>query len=173
MQEQKRRAQLSREQGEAPAEGSDMEGAVQTKGGDPAGAHVLDSGPFDYKNLAKRHLQMTEQEQNLYQHHLDNLRKGGVRMPQGGLASLQAITASIDGRSYILPTIWDNKKLPHDEAIKRAEESGLDKFPHYRNDREATTRYFKIHEFMDRDTQLHDIQNMLPVGGESGSRPRE
>jgi hypothetical protein len=101
---------------------------------------------------AKQQLNMSSEEQFLYNHHLGNLRRGGIR-GNGGASTYKGITAEIDGRVYMLPTIWDNKRLSEEESVRRAKEVGLDKFPFYNSEEEAQKRYGAIHEFMDMDVQ--------------------
>lgn len=100
---------------------------------------------------ATSEMRLTKQEQNLYQHHLDNRDKGGVKNPDGSTSTLLATTVGFDDKTYVIPTIWDNKKLSADEAKKRALAKGIDHFPSYDNREEATSRYMKMHDYMEGD----------------------
>jgi hypothetical protein len=94
---------------------------------------------------------MTPQEDFAYQHHLANFNRGGVKNDDGSLSTYRSIGVNIEGREYVLPTVWDNQIISNDEAIKRAREVGLDNFPSYENPEEAEARYNMIHELMERD----------------------
>ena len=117
---------------------------------------------------ASRELKLTPQEQYAYRHHLANLDRGGVPHDDGSLSSFLNITADFDGRTYILPTVWDNKIVPEDEAIERARQGGLDKWPSYDSEKAASNRYDAIHSYMERDTQRK--LNANPIGQPSRDR---
>jgi hypothetical protein len=110
-------------------------------------------GQGSMKGIATKQMGLNEQEQFLYQHHLDNLAKGGVSSAGGKTSSLLAITAESDGKTSIIPTVWDNKVVSKGQALKNADAVGWDKFPAYDSREEATDRYFKMHTYMDKDTQ--------------------
>lgn len=101
---------------------------------------------------ADQALKLTPQEKYLWHHHADNLSQGGVRQRDGGISTILAITTEIDGKAYILPTIWDNKPLEPDQAIERAKAEGLDKFPSYATEAEAKARYDEMHKFLDKES---------------------
>jgi hypothetical protein len=110
------------------------------------------------KGVATKEMGLNEQEQFLYQHHLDNYAKGGVQSAGGTkTSSLLAITVGSkdksDPKTYVVPTILDNKVLSKDEAIQRADDLGLDKFPSYDSREQANARYSQMHDYMDRDMQ--------------------
>jgi hypothetical protein len=103
---------------------------------------------------ANAQLKLTPQEQALYQRHLDNLTSaGGVNNPDGTRSTIKNITAKVGGKTYVLPTVWDGKILPPDQAVQRARQEGLDKFPAYNSRQEAERRYQDMHSYMDRDTK--------------------
>lgn len=127
---------------------------VLNEGGD--GAVLLDEigqpvmtrkSNFD---AATSQMSLTPQEQNLYQHHLGNLDKGGVTN-NGKTSTALVAGVEVNGREYNIPTVWDNKIVGVDEAVKRAKAEGIDKFPSYTNPDEAYARYMKMHDFMERD----------------------
>lgn len=102
---------------------------------------------------AKTELGMTAQEQALYQRHLTNLTgAGGVDNPDGSRSTLFQMSFERDGKTYNIPTVWDGKILKPDEAIKRADREGIDKFPSYASEDEAEARYGKMHDYMEQDT---------------------
>ena len=90
----------------------------------------------------------------MYQHHFNNLRKGGVRQRDGKISTYLGIGVGIDGRYYMLPTVWDNKIVSEKEAIRRAHKAGIENFPSYANQEEGETRYKQLHDFMSMD-MLH------------------
>lgn len=101
---------------------------------------------------AVRELKLTPQEQYAYQHHLGNLARGGVRQPNGKTSSFLNIVTEMDGRHYVLPTVWDNQIVEPDEAVRRAREGGIDKWPSYDSLDAAEARYDAMHGYMERDT---------------------
>lgn len=102
---------------------------------------------------AKADLKLTPQEEALYQRHLTNLTgPGGVDNPDGSRSTLFQTSFERGGKTYNVPTVWDGKILKPDDAIKRAEREGLDKFPSYGSEDEAEARYGKMHDYMDQDT---------------------
>jgi hypothetical protein len=105
------------------------------------------------KGIATQNMGLNEQEQNLYQHHLDNLDKGGVKDNKGGTSTLLAITAGFGSKTYVIPTVWDNQIVSQDQAIANAKKKGLDTFPSYDDRNEATSRYMEMHKYMDTDVK--------------------
>ena len=102
--------------------------------------------------IAREKLSLTPQESALYSRHLDNLySSGGVDNPDGSRSTLYQTTVGIDGRQYIIPTVWNGKILSVENAIREAEKIGLDKFPSYSSVDEAENRYGDIHRYMEQD----------------------
>lgn len=100
---------------------------------------------------------LTPQEEYLYRHHLDNLTgSGAVRNDDGSTSTIYNTTVEIDGRTYLIPTIWDGKTLSPDEAIARAEAVGFDKWPSYGTEDEASSRYDHLHGLMENDVRAFD-----------------
>jgi hypothetical protein len=117
---------------------------------------------------ADKALNLTPQERALYERHLRNLTgPGGVDNPDGSRSTLFQLSFERDGKTYNIPTVWDGKILKPDDAIKRAEKEGLDKFPSYGSEAEAEKRYQQMHDFMERDTQ-----QFLQGRGQRGSENR-
>lgn len=117
--------------------------------------------PFNTKNPNKDQSQlpagpmvMTPQEKHLYDTHRSNLLgPGGVDNPDGTRASLTAKSFGINGKTYVLPTVYDGKHVPDQEAIDRAEKIGFDKFPTYPNEKKALDRYMQLHQYMEQDSK--------------------
>lgn len=91
------------------------------------------------------------QERYLYNHHLENFRKGGVRHDDGSISTYRSIGVDLNGRYYTLPTVWDAQIVSDDEAIDRAVAAGLENFPSYRNEQEGEQRYQQLHDLMEKD----------------------
>jgi hypothetical protein len=115
---------------------------------------------------ASRELKLTPQEQYAYKHHLGNLDRGGVPHPNGSLSSFLNRTFRFGDRSYVLPTVWDNRVVSDHEAVRRARASGLDNWPSYPSDEAADARYNEIHSYMERDTDRK--LNANPVNQPAG-----
>lgn len=127
---------------------------------DPAASSVMappaktqqqvDQTYFQQANAA---LKLSPQEQQLYQMHLDNLYgSGGVDNPDGSRSTLYQTTVEMDGRTYVIPTVWSGKIVPPEQAAQLAQQYGMDKFPAYSSQQEAEARYQQMHGYMERDT---------------------
>lgn len=110
-------------------------------------------------NAANAAMKMTPQEQQLYQLHLTNLYgPGGVdnpptpENPQGSRSTLYQVTVEVDGKTIVIPTVWNGKIVPPEQAIQLAQQYGLHKFPAYGSDAEAQARYDQMHSYMEKDT---------------------
>lgn len=114
--------------------------------------------PRDNFDAAMGKMNLNTQEQFLYDMHLKNLGAGGVANPAGGTSSLFVSTFDVDGKTYVVPTVWDGKILPPDQAFQMAQQVGLDKFPAYSSDDEAQKRYNDMHGYMERDTAAYTNQ---------------
>ena len=119
-------------------------------------------------NAAMQELGLTPQEQFIYRHHLANLARGGVRQPNGDISTFLNITAGLGGRTYVLPTVWDNAIVSEDEAIRRARSAGLENFPSYGSVEEAEKRYQAMHGYMERDTSAYSKRQ--PPGNSNAGR---
>jgi hypothetical protein len=127
--------------------------AVEKFLGKPAKEQLPSWGQPNMKAVATKKLGLSDEEQFLYQHHLDNLAKGGVAAPGGKTSTILAQTVESDGKHYVIPTVWDNKIVSGDQATKNAQAIGFDKFPSYDSEVEAENRYMQMHDYMDKDTQ--------------------
>ena len=126
--------------------------------GAAAAKRALGTVVIDRRNLeaATREMDLTGQERALYERHLTNLvGPGGVNNPDGSRSTLYQVSFEAGGRTYNVPTVYDGKILPPEEAIARARAEGLDKFPSYKTQAEAEARYQKMHGYMEKDTGAH------------------
>jgi hypothetical protein len=97
-------------------------------------------------------LNLTKQEEYLYNHHVNNLLNGkSVHNADGSTSTIFQMVVGHDGKFYNIPTVWDGKKVGHDEAVKRASSVGWDKWPSYNSPEEADARYSAMHEYMGKD----------------------
>ena len=116
--------------------------------------HVGPQMPQNFLADAKRDLGLNAQEQNLYRFHLSNLSGfGKVQNADGTISTIRDVTVERDGRTYVIPSIWEGRQLPADQAIARAGAQGWDKWPSYDSQQAADARYESIHRYMDRDVQ--------------------
>jgi hypothetical protein len=98
-------------------------------------------------------MNLTPQEQALYKRHLTNLTgPGGVDNPDGSRSTLFQSSVEHNGKTYNIPTVWDGKILSIDDAVKRVDAHGWDKFPSYDSEEEAESRYEEMHSYMEKDT---------------------
>lgn len=102
--------------------------------------------------------QMSEQEWNLYNHHLYNLNNldqgGGFTQPSGDVSTvLQRVVGPIKGKYYSIPSVWFGGELGEDAAMQQALGMfGLDYWPAYDTPQAADDRYLNyMHPIMDRD----------------------
>lgn len=94
---------------------------------------------------------LTPEEIAMYQHHLNNLQRGGVSNPDGTTSTLYQVGFRDGGATYNVPSIYGNAKLSPDAAISRAYQIGLDRFPSYGSDFAAENRYQRMHNYMEQD----------------------
>jgi len=121
-----------------------------------------------------KELNLTPQEQFLYQTHLNNLwGSGGVDhsdVPGGARSSLYQSVQEHEGKYYNIPTVWNGKieaeswtkpetgevfDVPNKTALANVEATGWDKFPSYASGKEADTRYDEMHKYMEQDTDAY------------------
>jgi hypothetical protein len=106
-------------------------------------------------NEALQNLNLTQQEQNLYRHGLNNQWMGGaVRAPGEGLSTIYQTTVRGPQGYYNIPTVWQGQFLPVPVAMQMAALVGWDYWPVYGTEDEALARYMQMHAYMDRDPQL-------------------
>ena len=98
---------------------------------------------------------LTSQEQNLYAHHLNNLTHGGYVLQDRGrsVSTVLNTTVEQDGKTYIVPTVWNGQQVSPGEAISRAKRIGLEQFPSYSSENEANARYDQLHAMMAKDVE--------------------
>jgi hypothetical protein len=125
----------------------------------------LGNGPrVSNLGAADQEMKLSPQEKALYERHLTNLiGSGGVTNPNGSRSTLKDATFEIDGRTYVIPTVRNGELLSSDEALKQARTEGLDKFPSYGSEAEASARYDKLHSFMEKDTAAYFRGNRSAV----------
>lgn len=116
-------------------------------------AHAEAAPPSPNLEQADKDLKLSPQERNLYEFHLHNLTgTGGVDNPDGSRSSLYQVGVEHNGKQYNIPTVFDGKILPVNEAVDRVKKIGWDKFPSYASPQEAEKRYQAMHAYMDKDT---------------------
>lgn len=99
-------------------------------------------------------MQMTPQEEYLYQMHLRNaMGPGGVTNFNGSRSTLRQMDTDINGRTYNLPTVWGGRILSPNDAVAKAHAVGLSNFPSYSDPMVAEDRYRQMHGLMDEDIQ--------------------
>lgn len=130
------------------------------------GGPAQSAAPSANAAAADQEMKLSPQEKSLYERHLTNLHgPGGVDNPpskdnpEGSRSTIFASTFEIDGKTYIIPTVWDGKILKPDDALAKARAEGLDKFPSYASEDEAEKRYKRLHDFMEQDTREHRLKN--------------
>jgi hypothetical protein len=138
----------------------------------------LGNGPAQSNlDAADAALKLTPQEKDLYNRHFSNLYgPGGVNndgsdpnLPRGSRSTLYQSSVEHDGKTYNIPTVWDGKILPINDAVERVKKEGWDKFPAYKSEAEAEARYQQMHGFMDKDTAQYfkgNPQSVTTLNGE-------
>lgn len=150
-----------------------------------------DGGSISSPNFvqATHDLQLTSQEQALYQRHLANLNgSGGVdndgsnpSLPAGSRSTLfQTTMQNPDtGQFHNVPTVWNGKVEANfdpsgqfqgisDQGAANVKAAGINSFPAYNSEDEAEARYQQMHNYMDKDTGQY-FQNKaanMPTGDE-------
>ena len=112
---------------------------------------VSDDPPF---TRAVKELGLSPQEQYLYYHHLNNLYgTGKLERPDGAVSTVsQAVVSGPGSLYYSIPTIWEGRELPIDQARLRASQQGWGNFPAYATPEQADMRYQTIHPYIEQDT---------------------
>jgi DNA-binding CsgD family transcriptional regulator len=143
---------------------------------------------FSSQSEADRNLRLTPQEGAIYDRHLKNLYgSGGVDNEDGSRSSIKNVgfQSKDNGRYYNVPSVYDGKILSPEEAIDKAKEIGLDKFPSYASQEEAEKRYDQMHKFMEKDTEKYQsvrdtynkvtdfLDNLSDMKGADKWSPRE
>ena len=123
-------------------------------------------------NAANVEMDLTPEEQALYQRHLSNLYgTGGVDNQNGTRSTLyQFVQQGPDGKYYNVPTVWDGKietenwtrpadgkvfDVPNAVAKQNIGNAGWASFPSYATPDEADTRYDQMHRYMEKDTNQY------------------
>ncbi len=109
--------------------------------------------PADYLGEAQKAMALTPEETSLYQRHLANLRgTGGIDNPNGSRSTLSQATIEVDDRQFVVPTVWEGKRLKGKDLFDRLKKEGIGKFPSYESVEEAEKRYGEMHQYMEKDT---------------------
>lgn len=121
---------------------------------------------FDHMRQATKELGLTEQEQNLYSMHLNNLYgDGGVNNPDGSRSTLYQSVQEHNGSYYSIPTVWDGKRetepytredgktfdVPNATSLANVDKVGWDKFPSDSDPQALDDRYQQMHDYMEQD----------------------
>src|ERR1035437_3844598 len=121
--------------------------------GQPVPAPAVGQQNFNDANKA---MNLTPQEQALYQRHLTNLTgPGGVDNANGSRSTLFQSSVEVNGKTYNIPTVWDGKILSPQDALARPKAEGIEKFPAYANEAQAENRYQQMHGYMEKDTSAY------------------
>src|SRR5258708_7302036 len=136
--------------------------AAQNSPQQPAQSPAAPTYDMTNYKTAVQQMQLNPQEQALYQMHLENLHgAGGVdnpptaENPQGSRSTLYQTTVEIDGKTFVIPTVWNGQIVSPAQAVQLAQQKGLDTFPSYASDQEAEARYQQMHAFMEKDTAAY------------------
>jgi hypothetical protein len=118
-----------------------------------SGAIVGQGRPQNLRlNQVSQDLNLTPQEQFLYQHHLDNLvGPGGVTNADGSRSTVLQMSTERDGQTYNLPTVWNGQELDPQVAKDLVGQTGWNRFPAYPDENTAEARYQAMHRYMDAD----------------------
>jgi hypothetical protein len=125
---------------------------------------------FQHMEAATKDLNLSEQEQNLYSMHLNNLYGEGTAVdhPDGSKSTLYQTVEQKDGQYYSIPTVWDGKietdkwtrpddgkvfDVANDVTKANVSAIGWDKFPSGPDPQALDDRYQAMHDYMERDTQ--------------------
>jgi len=94
---------------------------------------------------------LTPEEQNALNYHRNNLKSGNFMVqPDGEYTTFYGSIGNVDGRETLIPTYWNGKILPFEEALSMAQKSRI-KFPSYKTVDEALKREKFIHSIMEND----------------------
>lgn len=122
---------------------------------------------FVHFNAAVADLGLNQQEQFLYQTHLNNLYgPGGTNNDDGSRSTLYQSVQEHNGKFYNIPTVWNGNRetepwtnsqgktfdVPNSTALSNVSKVGWDKFPSYDDPDTADTRYAAMHDYMEQDT---------------------
>ena len=61
-----------------------------------------------------------------------------VNNPDGSFSTERSMGVNIDGREYVLPTLLNGKQATPDEAIEAAKQRGLENYPNFATQEEAS-----------------------------------
>ncbi len=102
---------------------------------------------------AQQALSMTPQEAGLYERHLANLAgPGKVVHPDQSVSTLSQMgVQGPGGRQYNIPSVYQGRIVPPEQAVRHAQQQGWYNFPSYPDVATAEARYGQMHGYMDQD----------------------
>lgn len=103
---------------------------------------------------ASKELKLNSRERRLYQRHLKNLF--GTEDREGTKTSLLPTVVKFGRQYYLVPTVWNGKRLSPEAAELEAKKIGLRNFPKYKTEAQAEARYKSLATHIDRDLDLFD-----------------
>ena len=79
-------------------------------------------------------INMDDRDDRLVAHHYNNIATGNsVLNENGSLSTIRSTSVGINGRTYVLPTVWEGKIVDVETAINNAKnaEGGLNSWPNF------------------------------------------
>jgi hypothetical protein len=79
-------------------------------------------------------INMDDRDDRLVAHHYNNIATGNsVLNENGSLSTIRSTSVGINGRTYVLPTVWEGKIVDIETAINNAKnaEGGLSSWPNF------------------------------------------
>lgn len=114
-----------------------------------------EAGLRDYGKTKKPQstLNMNDREDRLVAHHYRNIATGNSKLnDDGSLSTIRSASVGIDGRTYVIPTIWEGEIVDLGTAVglAKASEGGLSAWPNFPDTEEGISEAGvydqKIHE---------------------------
>jgi len=98
-------------------------------------------------------LNMNDREDRLVAHHYENIATGNSKLnDDGSLSTIRSASVGINGRTYVIPTIWGGEQVDLETAVglAKASEGGLSSWPNFDDSPEGIAKSGaydkKIHE---------------------------
>ena len=84
----------------------------------------------------------------ILQHHYENLANGtAVTNEDGSISTVFTVQVDLNGKPTLIPTVWEGRILPEEEAAQRAMESGI-QWPTARSHEELRNYDIELHKQM-------------------------
>jgi len=116
---------------------------------------------MDPIDQAQQALKMTPQERGLYERHLAN-GANPVFNPDGSTSTLfQMSVSGPDRQTYNIPSVYNGRILPGEQAVRNAAQQGWYNFPSYPDSATAEARYGQMHGYMEQDVLPMKQQAMV------------